>query len=220
MNKDNGDISGIYFDAFSKVLETANISYRVKRAPNVRRRRAFWNGEVFISCCSNPSWRTKVSEKDAQIFSEPFMTLEDVIVYNGALKPDFSKIYNYNYALIRGYTYKNQDQFKKITRLKSEKLLLEFIHSGRAEFGIVNKTIAQYYINHYKMNLKIGPTYSTDDIHIRVHKKRKKLIKPINRSIKKLKSEGFFTKLKSNYVLKYNKNSSLNDYIIELAHMD
>lgn len=210
INGKNGKTSGIYYDALTKILDEAQINYQIKKAPALRRRRAFWSGETYISCCSNPSWRSKAQEQDVQFFSLPFMQLQDVIIYPKSMRPNMARLHSYKFALVRGYTYKDEKSFKKVTRLVNERAILEFINSKRANLGIVNKTIAQYYINKLNLDLEIGPIYTTDDIHIRVHKNRKALLKPINKSIKKLKEEGFFNDLKKSYVTKFNKDAQVD----------
>jgi len=210
---EKGSLSGIYYDAMVKILDETKIKYKISQKPNARRRRAFAEGETVISCCSNPDWRNKSSEKDVQIFSTPFMVLEDVIIHHKDHVLERSKVFDNSFALIRGYTYKNEDSFKKITRLKNEEAVLSFLNNKRASIGIVNKTIAQYYIKKYGLNLKIGPTFSHDNIHIRIHKKKKHLVKPINNSIEKLKNKKYFSKLKEKYVESIKKELSQNSVL-------
>ncbi|MCP4914711.1 MAG: amino acid ABC transporter substrate-binding protein [Oligoflexia bacterium] len=187
LDKDGKYNGGYYYDIATKVLNEAEIKFKLLPLPKNRARIVFANGEVKISCCDNPQWRQRPEEIKVQLFSKPIGKVSDVYVINKKIPLNEKNIYNNHYALIRGYTYKSSEKFKKVSRLANEKDLLDFLNIGRANIIIINKRIANHFMRYSKYkNLKVYKTFSEDSIHIRVNKSLKHLLTRINKAIDKI----------------------------------
>lgn len=183
---------GIYHDFFSKILSRAKIKYSFYPLPKSRLRQNFWEGQSVLTCCDNPAWRTFPKEIEVQKFSKPFMLLKDVIVVRKDAHIDLRKMSNIHFALKRGFSYKGDSLFKKISYLNDMASILQFVELKRADAAIVNEYVFREYARNNKTSLIIAKDFSADTIHIRVHSKREDLLLKINKAIVELKQEGFF----------------------------
>ncbi|WP_127715826.1 ABC transporter substrate-binding protein [Halobacteriovorax sp. HLS] len=183
---------GLYHKFFSKILSRANIKFKLYPLPKSRLRQKFWEGGSLLTCCDNPAWRTFPKEIEVQKFSRPFMELRDVIVTRKDKHIELSNLSNIHFALKRGFSYKGDSKFKKISYLNDMNSILQFVELNRADAAIVNEYVFKEYSLRNKSNLIVAKEFSKDSIHIRVHSKREDLLKKINKAISDLKHEGYF----------------------------
>ncbi|MFC3093848.1 substrate-binding periplasmic protein [Alteromonas sediminis] len=178
--------SGIYAELFTAVLKQADIDFELFPVPAMRKRIMFENGEMALSCCSNPAWRNRQKELQVQLFSLPIYESTDHYIFNS------NQIFNIAapsdlktrvVGTVRGFTYPDSEWFGTDIKVQTEEKLLELLHLGRVEVAIVNKEVAEYYINKNGWALTIGPEHDKHALHIRVHKQHAALLPSINQAI-------------------------------------
>ena len=197
--------SGIYIDLFRLTLETAGIQYEFIKVPKIRARVMFENGEVVLSCCGNPNWRTRAKEQQVQLFSNSFYSTKDVYIFPSDKSFEIKSVSSLSdklVALKRGYNYRGEKRFGKKAHLSTQSALLEFVAKGRADVGIINEDIARHWLTSNKNQIILGPAHDVADLHIRVHKKRADLLPRINHAIKQLIKSGQRDKIVNSYLSK------------------
>ena len=204
---EKNNYSGIYLDVFKKVLENAKIDYKFEPLPMQRRRKFFEEGKSYIDCCPSPNWRKSDAEAAVQLFSDPLFNSDDLYIFpkGKAFKvPNIDILGQKKVAIIRGYGYKGMAIFKdKAMQLNSEDELIGFIEKGRADVGIVNGFVLNYWLKtHPNTQLDVGEIHESTSLHIRIHKAKKELLPSINQAITKLKGSGEIDQILKKYMSK------------------
>jgi hypothetical protein len=197
----NEYVGGIYVDSFKEILKGSKIKYELLPVPKSRTRQHFWEGRTMFSCCENPSWRSYPKEIEVQLFSNPFLELKEFLVTKKDSNIKVKNLSDVHVALFRGYSYKGDSTFGKVTYLKEMEKMVKFVELDRAEATIVTEHFFLTYLkNNPKSQLKASEVFSVDKIHIRVHKSRKEFLPVINKEILKLKKKGFFKEVVKRYI--------------------
>lgn len=190
---ENTHFSGIYLDLFLEILQGAGIEPTFVPVPKQRARIMFERGETLFSCCDNPAWRQRPEELAAQLFSEAFYWTNDLFIFPpGKSFPtdDITILTQKSVGVIRGYGYRSSELFGTRTDIDSEASLLQFLARGRADVGIVNAEIVQWWLAIYPGAIETGSCHDHASLHVRVHRSRADLLAPINRSIAALIQSG------------------------------
>jgi len=185
--------TGIYTELFTAVLKHAGIDYELHPVPPLRKRAMFEDGEMAVSCCSNPAWRNREQEIAVQLFSLPIYESADHFIFKRAQPFTIqtpSDLKNRVVGTVRGFTYPGSEFFGTDVKVQTEEVLLEMLHLGRVDLAIVNKDVAAYYIKKNGLDLVIGPVHDKHTLHIRVHRSYDFLLPKINDAISHVITSG------------------------------
>lgn len=186
-----GEARGIYADLFREILINAGLEPTLVPIPPMRRRVGFETQIYHLSCCANPAWRKRPREQEIQLFSQQFYWTKDVFVFQKGKSftlDNLSLLSDKRVATVRGFDYRGSEHFGERIDYNNEVTLMRALALGRADVGIVNEDIlrASTELTH----LEAGPTHDEASLHIRIHRARLDLVRPINESIKGLIQSG------------------------------
>ncbi|GGD51210.1 substrate-binding periplasmic protein [Lacimicrobium alkaliphilum] len=153
----------------------------------------FEQGKVAMACCVNPAWYKEPQQQQIQLFSYPLFYTQDMFVF----PPDrvfsienLAVLWTKRVALVRGYGYIGSENFSERIELKNEQAVLEFIALGRADVGIVNERVLDYFLDRHPGAVFKGPVHDRATLHIQLHRNWKPLLTPLNRAITTLLDTG------------------------------
>lgn len=201
----DGKLSGIYPDIFNEVMKRAGIDAKLVPTPKLRVRRYFETGQAVLSCCDNPAWRQRPLEQGVQLFSRPFYMTRDVFVfraYNARPIEDLKDLADMTVAVVRGYGYQGEEWFGERTDFIDETAIMQAVAFGRTDVGIVNEDVALHWIAQNPGEIETGNLHDSASLHIRIHKDRADLLKPINRAIAEMIEDGTRDQIIGRYRLK------------------
>lgn len=197
-----GKYSGLFIEALELILDRAQVKFKFIPLPNERRRQGFIDEKYLISCCSNESWRTKNEEVKIQRFSDFFLESNDIFIFSDQKLLKVKDLSKLKFALIKGYDYGGfENSIEKKYSLQTESTLLSFLSLGRAQVGIIDESIFDFYSS-VNSSLYKGRLFKSSKLKIRVNKKEMALLESINKAIKELKNDGAFNLIKEKYKTK------------------
>lgn len=198
---------GVYKKLLQAVGKITGDTFIFKYYPPKRIMKRFEQGYIDIEMGINPGWRR--SSKVPGHYTIPFSKAENVLVFGQGKKVPVQSakdLKGKTLGTIRGYYYFGyMDAFSsgEIKRDESndEETILKRIFKGRFDQAIMTKEIAQYWIKVKPKfrTMEIGDTTSSVDIMIRVHPKKKRIIKRFNAAIRQLQKSGKIDKVYSEY---------------------
>ncbi|GEM_PF-1787117 len=199
----DGKLSGIYPDIFRAVMKQAGIEVKLTPTPKLRVRRYFETGQAVLSCCDNPAWRQRPLEHSVQLFSRPFYITRDIFVFrphNARPIEDLKDLANLTVAVIRGYGYQGEEWFGERTDFIDETAVMQAVAFGRTDVGIVNQDVALHWMGQNPGKIETGNLHDSASLHIRIHRSRADLLKPINKAILDIIEDGTRDRIIERYI--------------------
>jgi len=191
------DSSGFHA-VWSAILRTADIEPEFIDAPQERKRRLFTEGVILLDCCAAPLWRTRPQEQATQLWSDTFYVTREQFVFVRGKERDVSTpaaLGKLRVAVVRGFDYRDQDQFGLKVPGRNVEDVLTLLAAGRADVGIISNVDFNALMQRQPGPLVRGPVRVRAEQKIRVNKAAASLLPRINAAIHKLKAEGRITAL-------------------------
>lgn len=182
-------LGSIYNDVFTQIMKKTGLTVTFVSQDYQSLRKSFLDKEIDIVCCASPNWRTKPQEIEVQLFSNAFFYVVENYAYRPARFPKKfdPKDTTLIFASVKGWSYSNILSINKQIIADSVIDALELVHSGKADFTIVNKQEFMGQQHKKKRNLILGERLKQSPLHIRVHKDRADLVPIINQAITEMR---------------------------------
>lgn len=198
--------SGIFvdiLDEISRITDYEFINYGY--LPPKRIRRLFENGDVQIECCISPTWRTSIKEIENQLWTDPVLRTQEVLIFpkNRAFpfnQPDDLK--GKTIGTILGYGYHLENIFTRYDVPKSMNLV-RLVAKNRLPAAILNLQETMYLLrnNPLREKIEISDNHFSDlSLHMRVHRKSGHVVGPLNEAIYQIISQGTLDKIIAKYL--------------------
>jgi ABC-type amino acid transport substrate-binding protein len=199
---DAGGYKGIYIDLMREIAQRIGVNLKEKTYPIVRRRELFIRGEIVITCCVNPIWRSRAEEKEVQLFSEPLHFGREVFIFPAQKSfpiPSPEALKAKSIVGIKGYTYLNEEHFGKRLDVREPEQIVRIIAADRGDTGLLQYEVAQFHASQQKVKIEFGPVNHSSPMQIRLHKSKAAYLPKINKAIADMKKDGFIDRIFKKY---------------------
>lgn len=173
---------GIYVELLNSLFAKTSYTIKYVYLSNARIRSSFVKGEINIECCPIANWRA--DEKNISTYSLPFFETIDVYVVKKAPVIPIN-VNNKTVATIRGYGYKNEENFNRFD-VSNEQELLQLIANERVNIGIIDVAIATHYTEQLSLNITLSGIHEKVARPLRIHISKKHIIPEVNQALEKL----------------------------------
>lgn len=187
---------GINVDIMSAIAHEIGVDLKFTDFTIAQGREKFKTGDVTVDCCLNEVWFPK--QQDVHVFSKPIYHLIEVFVFPKGKKfpvPDTSVLTDKTVAGIRGFTYPDQDNYGRRVDGDNPLEVLQLVHEGKVDVGVLERHAASFYINSHKFKVQFGDPYYSVEVSVRLHRSLENRLKDINQAIDKLKSNGMIKQI-------------------------
>ncbi len=198
----NEGYKGIYVDLMREIANRIGVQLKEKTYPIVRRRELFVRGELVITCCVNPVWRSKPEEKEIQLFSEPLHFGREVFIFPHQKQfpiPKPEALKSKTVVGIKGYSYLGEEHFGKRVDVRDPGQIVRIVAAGRGDVGLLQYEVANFHANQQNVQIDFGPVHHSSPMQIRLHKSKAAYLPKINKAIADLKKEGFVERIFKKY---------------------
>ena len=199
VNKQTGEISGLYVDLLAKATRTLPIRLEYKVLPQARLRGYMLDGTLDVEPGIAKGWRPKPLEVENSIYTKPFMVSEEVFVYwDQSWQPSERK--KVNGCGVNGFDL-NEKYFNASTHLlTTEYQLLQMIGLRRCDVAQMPKLVIDYWNNNSNAKLHYGKPIASYQLRLRLHKRHQHLLAGINSNIERLLQSGDINVMIDKYV--------------------
>ncbi|SCA57724.1 conserved exported hypothetical protein [Candidatus Terasakiella magnetica] len=189
----NNGYEGIYIDLMREIANRIGVRLKEKSYPIVRRRELFIRGEIVITCCVNPVWRSKPEENEIQLFSDPLHFGREMFIFAHQKKfpiPNPESLQSKSVVGIKGYNYLGEEHFGKRIDVRTPEQIVRIIAAGRGDVGLLQYEVANFHAKQQKVKIDFGPVHHSSPMQIRLHKSKAAYLPKINKAIADIKKEG------------------------------
>lgn len=201
--KTHNGIFADVLDEISRITDYKFVNYGY--LPPKRIRRLFENGDVQIECCISPTWRASVKEIDTQLWTDPVLRTQEVLIFPKNLAFPFhqpSDLKGKTIGTILGYGYHLENIFIRYDVPKPMNLV-KLVAKNRLPAAILNLQETLYLMrdNPLREKIEISENYFSDlSLHMRVHRKNSYMIGPLNQAIRQIIDQGTLDKIVNRYL--------------------
>ena len=190
-------IEGInVFDAsWAAILKEADIKVNFLRISFIKRNEMFLKGDIAMMCCSIPTWHNSAKDLEVQLFSAPFFSTYEHVIYRESQNVNLKNSGNLKAALVVGFTYKAEPKLENITYFPTIYSALMAVELGEADFTIINSQELGKFQRQNKNNLVLGEVWDHIPMAIRIRKEHAHLLPKINNAIQRLRARGEISRL-------------------------
>jgi len=169
----------------------------------------FNRGVIDIEPGIAPSWRPSKKEQSISVFSEPFILLDDVLIYppgNVVLEiPTFDDLYKLKKLIVGQIKGFHVPDGLNVYKVSDELTIARMVDKRRLDAGFMNAFVAIFYQQKNGYKYGVSPPYASTPVSMRIHHNRKKWLTPINEAIIRFKKDGTLRQIIEHYVSGANK---------------
>ena len=183
----------VFTEVWRAIIEEAGITAHYYTFPNDQARSAFVEGKVGLDCCSIPEWRTREDEQKIQFYTDPIfsqnhhMIVRDGHRYDAPILGDLSE---YRVAVVKGFSYKNEDLFGETVVAKTIKDAFDLVAKGKADLTFALRLEFIRSQRRSPRPLGLGPIWSRTLLRARVHRDWVRFLPQVNAAIQRLQNSG------------------------------
>lgn len=196
---------GIYVDLLKAIGQKIGVEMKFLYMSQAELIGSFNRGVLDIEPGISPRWRPSEKEKQISIYSETFLTLDDVLIYPmGRSILPISKVAEL--SLLKGYTVGQVRGFYvpgelELVWVKDELTIALMVDRKRLDVGFQNALVAAYYRDLRNLEYQISKPYSASIVSMRLFHKRQPWLKAINEAIHQFKADGTLPSILKRYGL-------------------
>ncbi|WP_229753571.1 substrate-binding periplasmic protein [Amphritea balenae] len=197
---DSGRYQGIYADTLRAVAAETGIEFEFIALSQARLRRHFIGQEIDIEVGVSTNLVEPEPLQQASLYSRPFGIANEVIIYSPELSfPVFilNDLKGIRVATVRGTAVPDsliREDFSNAWQIAQR------VHRGWNKIGLMKEAIAIHYQRDEHLNYQISLPYSSNPVHIRLHRSRQPFLAQINQSLKLLEERGTLDQIVCKYL--------------------
>ncbi|OMH25607.1 hypothetical protein BGP75_23960 [Motiliproteus sp. MSK22-1] len=192
--------AGIYPDIVRLIGKRMGMDMHFVPLSQARLVKHFSIGEIDLEVGVSPRRQLRDSVADLSLFSEPFLTVNEVIIYRPALSfPVFilKDLAGKRIATVRGAAVPD---YIKRDDLSNELQIAQRVHRGWNDIGLMKEALAIHYQRTLKLNYQISLPYESNPVSFRLHRDQIDWLEVMNNTIRDLKDEGAIEELICKYL--------------------
>lgn len=192
---------GIYIDFLNKIGDLTNIEFKYKFLPQPRIRHLMKYQKLDVEPGIDENWRMEELEVENSVYTIPFYTSEEVIVYRkSSLDIPASKESDFeNLFLCSMSGFNDINASKEDINITGESALIDMMELGRCDYILIPKLILNEK-GKLSDSLAVTPTIKTYSLRIRLSKKNEHLVSKMDKAITTLTDEGYVEALFASYI--------------------
>ena len=195
-----GHFEGIYPDIVRLIGQKMGVNMHFVPLSQARLLKHFSVAQIDLEVGVSPRRQLSDSLQDISLFSEPFITVNEVIIYRPALSfPVFilKDLSQRRVATVRGATV---PEYVQRDDLSNELQIAQRVHRGWNDIGLMKEALAIHYQRTLALNYEISLPYESNPVSFRLHRGQQSWLAPMNHTITQLKAAGAIEELICKYL--------------------
>ncbi|WP_298441323.1 transporter substrate-binding domain-containing protein [uncultured Ferrimonas sp.] len=185
---------GIYIDILDAIARRTELSFNYRFLPQARIRLYMVKGLLDIEPGIDPSWRSKISEVNTSVYSDPFMSSSERMVTS----KHYSNADNMQRSCVMLGFNSEIENSQTMTTL-DEQQLLEMMDKNRCDFAVMPSLVIHYYLAQKKYNVNISAENNHFELTLRLFHQQQALLPVINQALAELRQSGELAEILSRY---------------------
>lgn len=196
----SGAYQGIYADTLRAVAEDIGVTLEFVALSQARLQRHFIAGEIDIEAGVSTRLEAEPPLEQVSLYSRPYGLVNEVIIYRPELSfPVFilNDLKGLRVATVRGTPVPDsliREDFSNPWQIAQR------VHRGWNEIGLMQEAVAIHYQREQQLNYQISLPYTSNPVHLRLHRSKAQLLERINHSLERLEQQGRLDALVCKYL--------------------
>ena len=200
--KDDGRYQGLFIEVLEALSKESGISFSYQSLPQARIRLYMLAGRLDVEPGIAPKWRRKKGEAEVSVYTDSFMTIEQVYVVSGMKnieKPKRSDLAGFKFCNVLGFSKPARDGKENIQELLSESQLLGMLDKGRCDYATLPLDVLNYLQRTGNYSVTHSEPFIRFALRLRLHQRHKDLVPVLNEALTKMKQNGRLAKILEDY---------------------
>jgi len=198
-----GELKGIYIDLLNQLMKKSDINLNYQFYPQPRLREYMRLGKLDIEPGIDSQWRTEKGEQESSVYSNVFMTSEEVYVFSETHfdhPPIQEQLMAKQLCRLQGFDTIEKEQLIDARRLVSEVQILDMVAQGHCHYALVPIPALKYWQEKNNKALNSTAPIVSYQLRIRLNVKFQDLIPEINKQLAVMNSEGKIDDIIAKYI--------------------